>query len=105
MVIPVFDELKTSLRQSKLPIPYVVYRSGVRIETIRKWMRGEVYTPRIDTMLRVAAVLGQHIELTDTVKKMVAYYPKPEIKPPPITKPQWRGLSRHDLRMTMLKLS
>jgi transcriptional regulator with XRE-family HTH domain len=105
MVIPVFDELKTSLRQSKLPVPYVVYRSGVTRDTINKWLRGDVYTPRIDTMLKVAAVLERHIELTDTVKKMIAYYPKPEIKPPPITKPQWRGLSRHDLRMTMLKLS
>jgi transcriptional regulator with XRE-family HTH domain len=103
MIIPVFDELKTSLRQSKLPIPYVVYRSGVGRETIAKWMRGDVYTPRIDTMLRVAAVLGQHIELTDAVKKMVNYYPKPTIKPPPITKPAWRGMSRHDLRVTMLK--
>jgi transcriptional regulator with XRE-family HTH domain len=104
MIIPVFDELKTSLRQSKLPIPYVVYRSGVGRDTIAKWMRGDVYTPRIDTMLRVAAVLGQHIELTDTVKKMVNYYPKPTIKPPPITKPAWDKLSRHTFRMTMLKL-
>jgi hypothetical protein len=104
MVIPVFDELKTSLRQSKLPIPYVVYRSGVARDTIKRWLTDETYFPRIDTMLKVAAVLGQHIELTDTVKKMVAYYPPVTIKPRPITKPQWRNLSRHDVRMTLLRL-
>lgn len=104
MIIPVFDELKTLLRQSKLPIPYVVYRSGVSRDTIQKWLHDEVYTPRIDTMLKVAAVVGQHIELTGRVQKMVSYYPKQDIKRAPITKPQWRSLSRHDLRMTLIKL-
>jgi transcriptional regulator with XRE-family HTH domain len=103
MGIPVFDELKELLQQSKLPLGYVVHRSGVARDTLRRWLTGDVYTPRIDTMLKVAAVLGQHIELTDRVKTMVAYYPKPTIRPaPPIP---FIGMTRHDVRMTMLKLT
>jgi transcriptional regulator with XRE-family HTH domain len=101
MVILVFDELKTSVKQSGLPLRYISYRSGVCRQTLAKWLLGYTVFPRIDTMLRVAAVLGQHIELTDTVKKMVNYYPKPTIKPPPVIK---IGMSRHDVRMTMMKL-
>lgn len=101
MIIPVFDELKTSLRSSGLPIRYVAYRSGVSRSTLMKWVEEATAFPRIDTMLKVAAVLGQHIELTAQVKKMVAYYPKPQINPPPIVK---IGMSRHAVKMTMLKL-
>lgn len=102
MIIPVFDELKTAIRASKLPLPYISYRSGVRRHTIRLWLTETTLLPRIDSMMRVAMVLGQHIELTGHVKTMVNYYPQPAIRPPPITKP--RGLSRHDWRVTMLKL-
>ena len=103
MGIPVFDELKASLQQSKLPLAYVVHRSGVGRETLRKWLTGDVYTPRIDTMLKVAAVLGQHIELTDKVKRMAAYYPKPTIQRAPLV--PFMGMTRHDVRMTLLKLT
>jgi hypothetical protein len=102
-MIRVFDELKASVRQSGLPLGYIAYRSGVCRPTIAKWLLGYTMFPRIDTMLRVAAVLGQHIELTEQVRKMVNYYPKPTIKPPPPPSVKI-GLSRHDVRMTMLKL-
>jgi len=104
MIIPVFDELKTLVRNSGLPVAYIAYRAGVAKPTLRQWLYGRVEFPRIDTMLKVAAVLGQHIELTGAVRKMVNYYPAPTIKPPPITKPSWVRLSRHDMRMTLLKL-
>ena len=70
--------------------------------TLTKWLLGVTNFPRIDTMIRVAMVLDLHIELTPTVRKMVAFYPRETIRPaPPIP---IRGLSRHDVRMTMLKL-
>lgn len=93
MTIPVFDELKTSVRRSGLPVRYIAYRAGVSPLAIRKWLRGEVSFPRIDTMLKVATVLGQHIELTPTVKKMLAYYPRREIKPPPVVPVKAAGMS------------
>lgn len=102
MIIPVFDELKTLLRQSGLPITYISYRSGVCRKTLTMWLNDQIGFPRIDTMLKVAAVLGQHIELTPTVSKMVKYYPRQEIKPPPPI--PFKGMSRHGVRMTMLRL-
>lgn len=82
----VFDELKLQLLSCHLPIRYVAYRSGVDRVTIMKWLSGVTSFPRIDTMVSVATVLGQHVELTPTLKKMVAYYPRQEIKPPPMVK-------------------
>lgn len=102
MVIPVFDELKTLLRQSGLPITYVSYRSGVCRKTLMDWLSDQVGFPRIDTMLKVAAVLGQHIELTPTVAKMVNYYPARPIKPPPPI--PFHGMTRHEYRMMMTRL-
>ena len=101
MIIPVFDELKTLVRQSGLPLGYIAYRSGVRKKTIVWWLTGFTDCPRIDTMTKVAAVLGQHMELTGRVQKMFNYYPKQTIKPAP---PVPFRMSRHDVRMTTIKL-
>lgn len=102
MIIPVFDELKALLRRSGLPLTYVSYRSGVCRKTLTMWLNSAIYFPRIDTMLKVAAVLGQHIELTPTVAKMVNYYPRQEIKPPPPI--PLKGVSRHGVRTTVTRL-
>ena len=99
MAMQAFEELKTMLRQSDLPLGYVAYRSGVRKKTIVWWLTGFTASPRIDTMTKVATVLGQHIELTGRVGKMVNYFPKQTIKPPPPI-----PFRRHDVRMTLLKL-
>jgi hypothetical protein len=102
MIIPAFDELKTLVKSSGLPLSYIAYRSGVRKQTIVWWLTGLTQCPRIDTMTKIATVLGQHIELTERVGKMVSYYPKQTIRPaPPIP---FKGMTRHAVRMTMLKL-
>lgn len=102
MAMQAFEELKTLVRQSGLPLAYIAHRSGVRKKTIVWWLTGFTDCPRIDTMTKVAAVLGQHMELTGRVGKMFNYYPKQTIRPaPPIP---IRSISRHDVRMTLLKL-
>lgn len=100
MLIDVFEELKANIRASGLPLKYLAHRSNVDRYTIYQWLIERTQAPRIDTMLRVATVLGQHIELTGNLKKMVNYYPRREIKPPPVVK---IGMSRHTMRMTMMK--
>jgi transcriptional regulator with XRE-family HTH domain len=103
MEIPVFNELKVAIKRSGLPLPYLSYRSGVCQSTIRDWIYGNTFFPRVDTMLRVAAVLGQHIELTPTMTRMVNYYPKPEINPPPPIPFAGKRMSRHAVRMALLR--
>lgn len=102
MVIAVFDELKTLLRQSGLPLRYVAYRSGVERYTLTMWLNGKTHCPRIDTMTKVAMVLGKHIALTPTVAKMVNYYPAQAIKPPPPL--PFPGMTRHQYRMAMMRV-
>ena len=104
MQIPVYEELKMAIKGSGLTVPYLAHRSGVCPATLRKWLRGITFLPRVDTMLRVAAVLGQHIELTPTVRKMVNYYPKPKINPPPPVPFVGKRMSRHAMRMALMRL-
>ena len=75
MIIPVFDELKTAIVASGLPVAALARESGVARKTIHGWLKGGVFMPRVSQMVRVASVVGRHVELTETVAKMVRFYP------------------------------
>jgi transcriptional regulator with XRE-family HTH domain len=93
MIIPVFEELKTLLRTSGYPTAYVSNRTGVARETLSRWLRDITFTPRIDTMLRVARFLANHdIVLTERAKKMVGFYPAPKER-----------MTRHDVRVALMR--
>ena len=94
MKMPVFEELKLLIITSGLSVDRLAEVSGVANKTIYTWLNGRTQFPRIDTMMRVALALGRFIELTPTVKKMVEFYPPPKE----------RMMSRHALRMAMLRL-
>jgi transcriptional regulator with XRE-family HTH domain len=74
----VFDELKTLIVASGISVHKLSKESKVCHETIDKWLDGQTRLPRLDTMLRVARVVGKEIELTGAVRKMVGYYPPPK---------------------------
>lgn len=80
MEIPAFEELKRLVIRSKHSIALLGNRAGVNPNTITAWLDGRTRCPRIDTMLRVAHVIGQDIELTGNVKKMVSFYPTPKLR-------------------------
>ena len=93
MIIPVFDELKTLLRQSGYPTTYVSNRTGVARKTLSLWLNDLVLCPRIDTMLRVARFLENHdIVLTEKARRMVKFYPPPTER-----------MTRHDVRVALLR--
>ena len=93
MKMVVFEELKTLIVTSGLSVRKLSRQSRVAQKTIDGWLDGRTQFPRVDTMLRVAKVLGQYIQLTPTVTKMVEFYPPPKER-----------LSRHDMRMALLRL-
>ena len=74
----VFEELKNLIAASGLPVRKIANESKVHHVTIAKWLDGETRLPRLDTMLRVAIVIGREIELTGNVRKMAGYYPPPK---------------------------
>jgi transcriptional regulator with XRE-family HTH domain len=74
----VFDELKHLIMHSGMSVRAIAAESKVCRRTIVGWLDGETKLPRIDTMLRVARVVGKQIELTGNVRRMVGYYPKPK---------------------------
>jgi DNA-binding phage protein len=76
--VTVFEELKHLISASGLPVKRIARESRVGRETIDRWLDGETSAPRIDTMLKVATVVGKQIELTGAVRKMVGYYPPPK---------------------------
>jgi hypothetical protein len=81
MTIEVFNELKRLIVKSKISTHRLARESTVNYNTIDAWLDGSVTCPRIDTMLKVARVVGRQIELTGNVKRMVAYYPPPKTRP------------------------
>jgi hypothetical protein len=74
----VFDELKHLIVRSRISVHRLSTESHVCHQTIDAWLDGRTRLPRIDTMLRVARVVGREIELTGAVRKMVGYYPPPK---------------------------
>lgn len=78
MSIEVFEELKAAMAECGLSIVALAQRSGVTYSTLARWRDGQVDAPRIDTMLKVAMIVGREIELTGRVKKMVRFYPPPK---------------------------
>ncbi|HEX3524857.1 MAG TPA: hypothetical protein VHT52_22565 [Stellaceae bacterium] len=74
----VFDELKHLIVSSGMSVNRIANESKVCHETIDNWLDGETRSPRIDTMLKVATVIGREIELTGAVRKMVGYFPPPK---------------------------
>jgi transcriptional regulator with XRE-family HTH domain len=84
----VFDELKHLIAKSGISVNRLSRESKVCRGTIDRWLDGQTRLPRIDTMLRVARVVGREIELTGRVRKMVGYYPPP--KPPQPRFQLWR---------------
>jgi hypothetical protein len=74
----VFDELKHLIVACGIPPTRLARESSVCHKTIDAWLDGQTRLPRLDTMLRVARVVGKEIELTGNVRKMVGYYPKPK---------------------------
>jgi hypothetical protein len=90
----VFDELKHLIIKSGISVHRLSRESKVCHDTIDRWLDGSTRLPRLDTMLRVALVIGKQIELTGNVRKMVGYYPPP--KP---------AMTRHNVRMVLLRLT
>jgi hypothetical protein len=76
----VFDELKHLIMLSGISVHRLSRESTVHRETLDKWLDGQTRLPRLDTMLRVARVIGRQIELTGNVRKMVGFYPPPKSK-------------------------
>ena len=74
----VFDELKHLIVISGISLHRLSKESTVHCGTIDKWLDGTTRLPRMDTMLRVARVIGRNVELTGNVRKMVGYYPPPK---------------------------
>jgi predicted transcriptional regulator len=74
----VFDELKHLIVKSRISLHRLSKESTVAYETIDKWLDGTTRLPRMDTMLRVARVIGRNVELTGNVRKMVGFYPPPK---------------------------
>jgi transcriptional regulator with XRE-family HTH domain len=74
----VFDELKRLIVQSGISIHRLSQESTVEHSTIDRWLDGTTRLPRLDTMLRVARVIGKQIELTGNVRKLVGFYPPPK---------------------------
>jgi hypothetical protein len=64
--------------KSGISIDRLSRESKVTYGTIDRWLDGTTRLPRIDTMLRVARIVGKEIELTGNVRKMVGYYPPPK---------------------------
>lgn len=91
MTLAVFEELKSLIWASNIPVTRIAADSRVNRNTIDKWLDGSTHVPRIDTMLKVAQTVGKQIELTGNVRKMVSHYPKPP------------ALTRHAMRMTLLR--
>jgi transcriptional regulator with XRE-family HTH domain len=81
MGIPVFDDLRSTVLNSGLTVSQIANGAKVGRMTLVNWLDGKTSMPRIDTMVKVAQFLGQHIELTDRVRKMVGYYPPPKKLP------------------------
>lgn len=78
MTDEVFDELKHLMVASGLSLHKLARDSKVSYGTLDAWLDGTTRLPRLDTMLRVARVVGREIELTGRVRKMVGYYPPPK---------------------------
>jgi hypothetical protein len=74
----VFDELKHLIVKSGIPPTRLAKESHVCHKTIDCWLDGQTRLPRLDTMLRVARVVGKEIELTGNVRKLVGFYPPPK---------------------------
>lgn len=74
MRIPVFEELKTTIMTAGVPFGYLCKESRVDPDTVKGWLSEKTFIGRIDTMWRVADVLGRHVELPPHLRKMVDFY-------------------------------
>jgi hypothetical protein len=81
MMIEAFDELKDLIVCSGLSVHRIATESTVCHATIDSWLDGRTRLPRLDTMLKVARVVGRNVELTANMRKTLGYYPPPKRKP------------------------
>ena len=82
MTFEVFEELKHLIIESGIPPTRLARESTVCPGTIDKWLDGTVQLPRIDTMLKVARIVGKDIELTGNLRKLVNHYGSSVPQPP-----------------------
>lgn len=88
--IAVFEELKHLIVQSGIPPTRLARQANVTFKTLDDWLNGTVQLPRIDTMLKVARIVGKEMELTGNVRKMVTYYGPSVPQPPPQSPPPFK---------------
>jgi transcriptional regulator with XRE-family HTH domain len=68
----VFVAVKKLISRSGMSYWNVAHKSGCTERTISNWMNGRVMTePHLPTLIKVAAVFGKAIELTDGELRMV----------------------------------
>jgi DNA-binding XRE family transcriptional regulator len=66
----VFKAVKGLINRSGMSAWNVAHKAGCSEATIYNWMTGRVTEPHLPTLLKVAAVFGKAIELTDGELRM-----------------------------------
>jgi DNA-binding XRE family transcriptional regulator len=67
----VFQAVKGLINRSGMSAWNVAHKAGCSEATIYNWMTGRVTEPHLPTLLKVAAVFGKSIELSDGEARIV----------------------------------
>lgn len=73
----VFDELKRIINRSGMSTSALGAKANCHHSTLDLWLEGKTQEPRLATLLRVAAVFGKRIELTNGELRMAPVYDTP----------------------------
>lgn len=58
---PILDQVRTAIKDSKLPIGAIVNKSGVTHATLSNWDRKKVRRPQYATVAAVLKACGYHL--------------------------------------------
>ena len=72
----VFVAVKRLIGRSGMSAWNVAHKAGCSEATINNWMSGRVTEPHLPTLLKVAAVFGKSIELSDGEARIVPDTPE-----------------------------
>ena len=61
----VFTELKRLINRSQMPVPEIARRCQLSPVTIQLWLDGKTRAPRLENLLKVAALFDRRIELVN----------------------------------------